>query len=457
MEAIALAGNVIQFTELSVKFVSNCYQFYDNWERAVLKHQELTDVMIHLRTLLGKMTPALHNTEFPELSRIIERCFALIQDLLDLLRRLKVRPPSGKVDHILQGLKFAAKRMVKDEEIKEMEARISRLREAIASHADLLLMGQLEDLGHSLVHNAEKVPDTSPYLSLETKRKNLRVELQTTRNLVEERDLLEAVKIISRLEPTFEPFQKARRIVQSLHFELIRARESDIQDAYENTFRWMFEDRTSHFTEWLRGEHGIYWITGKAGAGKSTLMKYLTGNRRTHNSLQLWSGDGLVIARHHFWSAGTPLQKSQEGLLRTILREILVLRPDLCEKICPQHWHNDTLLGMHSWTIEELLGSLMNLGNLTGESVDKSSGESVEENTQYARTENQSVKICIFIDGLDEYSGDHASLSQLVQKLAGFPNIKLCVSSREWNDFSEAFGNSRWLLRLDLVGLVDRG
>jgi putative ribosome biogenesis GTPase RsgA len=29
------------------------------------------------------------------------------------------------------------------------------------------------------------------------------------------------------------------------------------------------------FADWLENDGGIYWIAGKAGSGKSTLMKYL--------------------------------------------------------------------------------------------------------------------------------------------------------------------------------------
>lgn len=52
----------------------------------------------------------------------------------------------------------------------------------------------------------------------------------------------------------------------------------------------------------------------------------------------------------------------------------------------------------------------------------------------------KSVKICIFIDGLDEYEGQPASLIALVKMLAAIPNVKLCISSRPWNEFENEYG-----------------
>ncbi|KAF5484946.1 hypothetical protein CGCS363_v014015 [Colletotrichum siamense] len=259
------------------------------------------------------------------------------------------------------------------------------------------------------------------------------------RGIFKDQDLEEIGGVISSLAPTFEPFEKARRIVRSLHFEQIHNRESDIRDAHENTFEWVFRDSTSHFNEWLHREHGLYRISGKAGSGKSTMMKFLTGDSRTRQRLEMWGGNNLVIAKHHFWSAGTSLQMSQEGLLRTLLEDILISRPDLGSRICPKQWAESNILELPRWSKTELLSCLMNLGNLTsGIGFDPA----------------QLVHVCIFFDGLDEYSGDHSELAVLTQRLASFKNIKVCVSSRPWNDFTDAFGESQY--KLELHELTER-
>jgi hypothetical protein len=72
------------------------------------------------------------------------------------------------------------------------------------------------------------------------------------------------------------------RFLQSLEYRGMRNRESNVVDAYHNTFRWIFEsnpddkEKWMNFKDWLQSENSqLYWITGKAGSGKSTLMKYI--------------------------------------------------------------------------------------------------------------------------------------------------------------------------------------
>ncbi len=53
-----------------------------------------------------------------------------------------------------------------------------------------------------------------------------------------------------------------------------------------------------------------------------------------------------------------------------------------------------------------------------------------------------SKRLCFFIDGLDEYEGDHEEMSELFKNISSLPSshIKICVSSRPWVVFDEAFG-----------------
>ena len=50
------------------------------------------------------------------------------------------------------------------------------------------------------------------------------------------------------------------------------------------------------------------------------------------------------------------------------------------------------------------------------------------------------VKFCLFIDGLDEYDGDHADVCEFLSSLASCLHVKVCVSSRPWNVFQNFYG-----------------
>jgi hypothetical protein len=48
------------------------------------------------------------------------------------------------------------------------------------------------------------------------------------------------------------------------------------------------------------------------------------------------------------------------------------------------------------------------------------------------------ARVVLFIDGLDEFEGNPNDIIDLIMTLAA-PNIKICVSSRPWTEFSDAF------------------
>lgn len=62
------------------------------------------------------------------------------------------------------------------------------------------------------------------------------------------------------------------------------------------------------------------------------------------------------------------------------------------------------------------------------------------------------VRFCFFIDGLDENNREQDDIIRLLKRMASSGNIKICVSSRPWNDFDDAFGQdpSRKLIMQDL-------
>jgi len=71
-------------------------------------------------------------------------------------------------------------------------------------------------------------------------------------------------------------------IIESLSFEAIRLRQDAVARASEDTFSWVFQTGSTKktgwpsFPAWLEGDvKQPYWITGKPGSGKSTLMSFV--------------------------------------------------------------------------------------------------------------------------------------------------------------------------------------
>jgi hypothetical protein len=140
-------------------------------------------------------------------------------------------------------------------------------------------------------------------------------------------------------------------IIRSLTYPEMTFRYERILEAYPTTFDWVFRDPTadqlpwSNFSHWLETGNGVYWIHGKAGSGKSTLMKHIFDSHRTRKDLATWASTSetddhrpLCFATFFFWNSGTPEQKSQMGLLRSLLYQVLRTCPNLIPVILPDAW-----------------------------------------------------------------------------------------------------------------------
>ncbi|KAI8673882.1 hypothetical protein NCS55_00710000 [Fusarium keratoplasticum] len=221
-------------------------------------------------------------------------------------------------------------------------------------------------------------------------------------------------------------------VLHGIDYEHRPARHEGISPAHETTFEWIFDrskqdTKQSHLLNWLHHGHGIFWVAGKPGSGKSTLMKYIAEHPGTKAALRHWAtaaGKELNMATHYFWYAGSHIQRSQEGLLRSLLCDIFQQAPELIPIACPERWDKSDNVSLNEdvdtgpWTLADLQ-----------EAIDA-----------IASQPELQVNFCFFIDGLDEFSGEHLRICKSLLQLSASSNIKLCLASRPWNIFEESFG-----------------
>ena len=235
-------------------------------------------------------------------------------------------------------------------------------------------------------------------------------------------DMEELSNNISSLANEVRLSASDQMLLNSLHFDYMAQRQATVEPAHEQTFGWVLDPSSPvKFNDWLQFEDGIYWINGKAGSGKSTLMKFLLNHTKTGESLKSWAGpERLVIAGFFFWNAGTSMQKSQEGLFRSLLYEILSQCPELTRTVCSSKAQKCHPFGREyePWTRQELWHAIAQLKYQSG----------------------AKARFCFFIDGLDEYDGEPDRIISVLKSLRDWPDVKLCVSSRPYNEFRDAFG-----------------
>ena len=241
------------------------------------------------------------------------------------------------------------------------------------------------------------------------------------------------------LDEDHHVMQTQNKFLDGLHFPSIQERKQRIPEAHENTFRWIFQH--DDFKSWLEGRvmnSNVLWVSGKAGSGKSCLMRFIESHPSTRAQLQSWSNEkDLSIAGCFFWRPGTDMQKSFSGLLRSLLHQL-----------CSQNRRY----------IEEV-DTVRYRAYYTGESRERSWTD-VDLKLAFDRFldfSSPTSRVALFIDGLDEFEGTYDQIQHLVEILLSLkqrPNHRIYVSSRPLNVFQDAFADCA-TLRLELLTYDD--
>lgn len=205
-------------------------------------------------------------------------------------------------------------------------------------------------------------------------------------------------------------------IQQSLYFEEEPYRKEHIKGAHQKTFGWILQSSSSGkksiLRQWLVSDKKCFWIQGKAGSGKSTLMKYMYNHPAFTGCLKQWANGKVVVqCGFFFWHAGTTLQKSHDGILRSILYQIFDQRPELASLAFPRLYlrlfdrDQNERTRFRTQDLQQALSRLL---------------------------QNLPVTIVLFImiDGVDEYVGDHYEFSRFLLQISKHRGVKVLVSSR---------------------------
>ncbi|KAK0741450.1 hypothetical protein B0T18DRAFT_231134 [Schizothecium vesticola] len=409
-------------------------------------------------------------------------CSDTIEELLEKLDSIGVNNSYTRIDQLLEAFRSAWQKG----EIENLEKRIGRFRDQLAIHwiaemrelafqpvADQKAIlseirafhkgvksgvgGNREDPpGKQMMDSLSRcLPEEAEQHQLDLLRDEMHTRLfalESTHN--------DAMVVPEPRQFQLPPARKAKLQANFTHcfnFQEREFRESAISSPYDSTFLWLFQENTEDsarkntgFRQWLASPSGgLYWITGKPGAGKSTLMKYISDFRCNGEGAKLCrrflaEGAGsskIATASFYIWASGAEIQASQTALFRTLLFELLrdplrdPTRPDLISRIAPAIWESACLLGTlfpRYWAEGELRDLLF---------------RTIEELSQ------DDTKVCLFIDGLDEFGGDPQTIISFVNKILQLPNVKLCVSSRPWVPFECAFSRAPSLRIQDLTFL----
>lgn len=81
----------------------------------------------------------------------------------------------------------------------------------------------------------------------------------------------------------------------SLRHDAAGYRLSDVEAQYQSTFELIFGKERANYTEWLEAPGSIFWVSGKPGSGKSTIMKMVREDRRTVELFKAQKPDAVHV------------------------------------------------------------------------------------------------------------------------------------------------------------------
>ncbi|KAG4279910.1 hypothetical protein FPRO06_11243 [Fusarium proliferatum] len=467
LAALGVAASVLQVVDYGTRFLTTLYQvrqskndFLNNLQSLHSSSSNLRDAQHELRAI------SLHGTSTDvAISSLAKKSEAIAKEMLDSLKRIEENSHGRKRDAVMKTWLI----ILKEDKLKGLESRLTEVKADLTFYLSVNLRATARETLENQIQMLQEMRDmradikamgdVSGASDIQAGFGSLAIEYLT--GGLHERQKLKSEFIdalIARIHnseakapPDSSTIQLSPQRRQQLEqifisrvrYDTIKERELTIKEAHKGTFRWIFNDNNAGtspigFKEWLASDGSLYWITGKPGSGKSTLMKYLlqtidgsSSEDRCSEYLQQWAGDQkLIIVAFHFWAIGSDIQASKEGLFRTLLVQLFRAHPEVIALVASSRWESLCLFN---------------------EDPRRLSQDELEDMFRHAVKHISSrAKLALFVDGLDEFDGDCNALITLLQECLAFP-IKVCISSRPWTEFENAFGNYPRLKMEDLT------
>jgi len=494
MEAAGLASSIITFIDFSYKLINGTIVVYqkastgpadDPHITVVIKDLEnVTELMTTTAAAASAASPAVDGQATTtaqvkphqqELLALAGHCHELSKKLVAILEGLERKTDDKK---LWRSFQTAWKTIRSSDQITEIEKKLNTYRLQMLLRLSLMLTDndtsiteKLDQMHQGNIHSfGETISELrsvqGTIKELDTK---LRVQAEQISRHIDEAnqghadDVLTDVQgqlsqITQKLETLHIRSPADLQILERLRFDSVDARVQAIVDGEFDVFSSLLahsppresatpspndtrarDHASSLLDSWLEKGGEVLHISGKAGSGKSTLMKLLSHDSKMKERLRKWAGNAkLVISSFFFWLSGTTLQNSLAGLYRSILLEVLRQCPELTKHVFPEYWEE---ISTHQAVTTPKDFRLLELQDAMTRLVENFSGSS-------------EYRFCFFIDGLDEFAGaslDHRNLAQQLRTWASSPDVKICASSRPHQEFHSTFEKNA---RIDLHELT---
>jgi hypothetical protein len=439
--AIGVASGTIAFLRFTIDICKTFGQITTSHE-GITKHNAGVEATVNKyknmsEALKAKGASATSLELGPDISKAVDESIAVYAELLILIEQLR----QARDTRVIGPVKAVYRSLRSRERIQSLQHKAERCQSAI-SQGLLEATWETSALNHESSTNAlQRLDEEDTKILAAVKAGNV----DLLKQLIESRrhfdttvsDLQGSIrtgndhvtqKIDSLVQKVLDMAKPdlTKAFVDSLFFPDYERREKDLTGPSPRTFEWIFDRCPTNwpsFPQWLEDENSSqqYWLSGKAGSGKSTLMAHIIREdmalHRTVRHLKNWHGSKpLHVLKFFLFRPRRERQAGLESLLRSLLYQLVTSIPIMQEILMARFLRSDSCARIPTWPVETL--KLMLLSALDAA---------------------DDCCFFLFIDGADEFEdSQHArgwciDATDLVDFLVEIqqPNhVKLCISSR---------------------------
>ncbi|KAI4618550.1 hypothetical protein J4E80_005152 [Alternaria sp. BMP 0032] len=275
--AFSLACNVIQIAELSRKIIATTKEIQTSRNGLPKDHEDIRTAVEILRRDVADLQQN-HNGD--TIQRLAVQSEVAINEHIALLDSLRLKGPRT----FLHASAAAFKARRKQRQLYESQAKVDRLSEELKAH---IVMTRIPNIDRNVDHLGDKI--ASHNFSIDHDMKIIEQHLSRVRKVTENNSntanaTAELVVELQRWLKDQQDSQANRQCLHALYFSELRSRADQVKRAHEDTFGWIFDGagdlfgsvHRNKFKNWLRLDdpnRNVFWVYGKPGAGKSTLIK----------------------------------------------------------------------------------------------------------------------------------------------------------------------------------------
>ncbi|SPO03019.1 uncharacterized protein DNG_05700 [Cephalotrichum gorgonifer] len=489
ISAVGFAASILTFIDFSYKLVTGTLQVINDGRSTENFHtKEVVDDFRRVTEKLEEARPSNSEHEIA-LRKLAGKCQTLSGKLNEILLKLIAEKGSTKWEAVKVAFRSLCKKGEVAEMVAllgQYRSKILTRLSLILNERQLFISLQIKDMGEHVEKGLSQIVDQLKELQgdlLSSVKKSLG-DINDVSLTDEDRTHLRTIEglkaTLDSLLDSSRPPTPETRVLRQLYFPSLFSREDSVPRAGYGTFKWILNDTRddddsgedsddseedsgdsdedasdsdedasdsdeerfheqmkqsrqeqsqarSTLLQWLSSEKGFFHISGKAGSGKSTLMKLIAGHSKTQRELEKWAGDKkLIFAQFFAWRAGDEKQQTLHGLYQSILFSILIRHTDLIPLVFPTATSAFNTTRYEPY-VDEPYFRLPQLHEGLKKLI------AVSSTSQFC--------LCFLIDGLDEFKNDiaqrhgYADLAKELSLWAQSENVKLLVSSRPEPEF----------------------